>query len=180
MLAPTNWIYTNKVLLVALEREDLLAICLSSFFRAWLEKFTGARLEGRLNLSITESVAKFPLPKNSVGAIGIDAADKLNDEISAWSNDNECGLTNAWNAIHAPDRLDTPITGLRKKLSIIDDQVARAYGYTDLDLKCDFRENPNLPERDRWRFAVSEATRRELLKRLLQLNRTRYEAQELS
>lgn len=44
MLAPTDWIYTNKVLLIGAEREDLFAICISSFFRSWLEAYSGGNL----------------------------------------------------------------------------------------------------------------------------------------
>jgi hypothetical protein len=178
MLAPSNWIYTNKVALIGLTRQDLFAICLSSFFRSWIETFSGGALRGWLTLSISESIVKFPLPKKVLAPAAIKAADQFNQELVGWCKDNGCGLTEAINAIYSPERSDATLNSLRTKLSLIDAAAANAFDWDDLDLTNEFREAPKMAGRPPWRYAVSEKTQRELMVRLLQLNRERYEAQE--
>ncbi len=52
----------------------------------------------------------------------------------------------------------------------MDNTVLSAYGWTDITLAHDFYEVDYLPENDRTRFTISPEARREILKRLLQLN----------
>jgi hypothetical protein len=51
----------------------------------------------------------------------------------------------------------------------MDEAVARAYGWTDLDLGHDFHET-----KQGLRFTISPAARQEVLDRLLELNHQRY------
>ena len=57
--------------------------------------------------------------------------------------------------------------------------MAAAYGWADIDLRHDFYSVPYLPENDRVRFTICEEARLEILRRLSQLNRERYAAEEL-
>jgi hypothetical protein len=59
---------------------------------------------------------------------------------------------------------------LRSLHKEMDETVFKAYGWTDIDLAHDFYEMDYLPENDRIRYTISPAARREILKRLLQLN----------
>jgi hypothetical protein len=52
----------------------------------------------------------------------------------------------------------------------MDDAVLEAYGWTDLNIYNDFYEVDYLPENDRVRFTIHPEARREILKRLLELN----------
>jgi hypothetical protein len=85
------------------------------------------------------------------------------------------GLTALYNRFHTPADREPDIDRLRDLQVQIDQAVARAYGWDDLDLGHDFHEVPYLPENDRVRFTVSEEARIEILDRLSQLNRERYE-----
>ena len=53
--------------------------------------------------------------------------------------------------------------------------VCDAYGWDDLDLGHGFDTVPYLPENDCERFTISEPARIEVLRRLAELNRQRYE-----
>lgn len=68
-----------------------------------------------------------------------------------------------------------PIEDLRALQREMDIAVAHAYGWDDLDLEHGFHEVPYLPENDRVRFTISETARVEVLRRLSDLNRQRYE-----
>lgn len=175
MLAPSNWIYTNQVVLIGVDREDLLAICLSSPFRSWLEAYAGGGLGLTLRLSISESIAKFPLPLEELSQAGIEAAARFNDLAVSWGADHDCGLTEVVNAIHSSTERDGQIVELRSLMQAIDLGVASAYGWNDLDIRCDFHEIAGASGNDRWRYAISEPARIEVLRRLAELNRQRYE-----
>ena len=52
----------------------------------------------------------------------------------------------------------------------MDNAVREAYGWQGIDLRHDFYEVDYLPENDRIRFTIHPDARKEVLKRLLELN----------
>ena len=60
----------------------------------------------------------------------------------------------------------------------MDQVVLNAYGWEDVDLSHNFYEVDYLPENDRVRYTISPDARKEVLKRLLELNHDIHE-QEL-
>ena len=62
------------------------------------------------------------------------------------------------------------IIKLRELHVQMDNDVLSAYGWTDMNLTHDFYEVDYLPENDRIRFTISPNARKEILKRLLDLN----------
>jgi hypothetical protein len=175
MPARSDWIYTNKVLRIEESRSDFHVICLSSLFRGWVEAFSGGKLEGRLQISITESVSKYPLPTLKVSDEGESAAAAFNKLAVQFSSENQCGLTDVMNALHAPTNADTTVVELRRLLATVDAQVVAAYDWTDIDITYDFREFAGGSVNDPWRWALSEETTVELMRRLSELNRQRFE-----
>lgn len=179
VLAPSDWIYTNKVLLIGLERPDLYPICLSSLFRSWVYTYSVRSLgadTNTLTISIREAVSTFPLPANDVSQAGVGAATQFNRLAVEFSAAHGCGLTDVMNAIHSPDNADATITELRRLLSVIDTEVAAAYCWNDLDVTYDFREFDGGSANDKWRWALSADATATLLDRLVGLNRERFEA----
>lgn len=85
------------------------------------------------------------------------------------------GLTEIYNSFHDPSCDDDEVKQLRALHHHMDQAVARAYGWDDLDLGHGFHEVPYLPENDRVRFTISEPARIEVLRRLAELNRQRYD-----
>ena len=175
MLAPANWIFTNQVVLIGIDRGDELAICLSTFFQTWLNKYSGGRLEGRLRLSISESIAKFPLPEMFVDASGVKSAKKFNDMAVQWSKRNDTGMTDMMNAIHDPSNNESEVVLLREILQDIDTAVARAYSWNETDISSSFETQESVASKDRWRFQVSAAAHVDIVGRLVDLNRRRCE-----
>lgn len=65
------------------------------------------------------------------------------------------------------------VAGIQKLRELhvqMDNAVLEAYGWSDIDLRHDFYEVEYLPENDRVRFTIHPDARREILKRLLELN----------
>ena len=79
------------------------------------------------------------------------------------------GLTTTYNRFHNRDERAADIARLRELHVEMDRAVAAAYGWDDLDLDHGFHETAQGV-----RFTISEAARREVLGRLLELNHQRY------
>ena len=80
------------------------------------------------------------------------------------------GLTKTYNRFHGPDEQSADITRLRALHVEMDQAVAAAYGWKDLDLGHGFH-----PTKQGVRYTISEPARRTVLDRLLALNHQRYE-----
>lgn len=73
---------------------------------------------------------------------------------------------------------DEAIQGILKLRELhvrMDEVVLEAFGWTDIQLKHDFYEVDYLPENDRIRFTIHPDARKEILKRLLELNHQYFE-----
>jgi hypothetical protein len=79
------------------------------------------------------------------------------------------GLTKIYNRFHERDEQAEDIARLRKLHVEMDQAVAAAYGWSDLDLGHGFHET-----KQGVRYTVSESARRTLLDKLLELNHLRY------
>ncbi len=82
------------------------------------------------------------------------------------------GLTKTYNRFHDPHEPADDIQQLRELHVEMDNAVAAAYGWGDLDLGHGFHET-----KQGLRYTISEAARREVLGRLLRLNHERYAAE---
>jgi hypothetical protein len=80
------------------------------------------------------------------------------------------GLTKTYNRFHNPDEIAPDIQTLRDLHVEMDNTVAVAYGWDDLELGHGFHAT-----KQGRRFTISEPTRHEVLARLLKLNHERYE-----
>ena len=79
------------------------------------------------------------------------------------------GLTELYNQHHDQECQSEAIRSLREFHTQVDNAVAAAYGWSDLDLGHGFHET-----KQGTRFTISEVARREVLARLLKLNHERY------
>lgn len=82
----------------------------------------------------------------------------------------EEGLTPVYNRFHNADETSADTVRLRELHVKMDNAVAAAYGWDDLDLGHGFRETDFGS-----RFTISEQAERQVLTRLLKLNHERYE-----
>lgn len=137
-----------------------------------------SRLKSDLRYSQTDALEPFAFPEG-FGDSGSDPLDVLGDRLHQARIDvmqaDRIGLTKLYNRFHTETERDLRIEGLRALQREMDTAVAHAYGWDDLDLQHGFHEVPYLPENDRVRFTISESARVEVLRRLSELNRQRYE-----
>ncbi|NJC00213.1 hypothetical protein GGR63_000100 [Xanthomonas sp. 3272] len=175
--AETPNTYIMSANLDVFKNVGLFTICQSSLHEVWARQYS-SKLETRLKYSPGNAFATFALPIRSVH--------KPDDQLDRWGDRlhearievmraDRIGLTKLYNRFHTDTERDSRIEGLRALQREMDTAVACAYGWDDLNLEHGFHEVPYLPENDRVRFTISEAARVEVLRRLSELNRQRYE-----
>lgn len=168
-----RWIYAHRLAVFATDAMAAFAFLASSINEAWARK-NSSSLETRLNYSPSDAFETLPL---------CDFADHHLPEVGARYDirrrslciDLGHGLTDIYNRFHADTDRDPRIEGLRELQREMDTAVTRAYGWQDLDLEHGFHKVSYLPENDRLRFTISKTARVEVLRRLSELNRQRYE-----
>ncbi|WP_409260517.1 Eco57I restriction-modification methylase domain-containing protein [Pseudomonas putida] len=169
---PNDRIFTLDLFVFALSDAGSLALLQSSIHDAWTRKQSSTQ-ETRMRYTATDSFETMPQPatKNALHDIGM----RYSELRSSIMQESELGLTKLYNRFHNKTERDPRIERLRELHREMDAAVARAYDWDDLDLEHGFHEVPYLPVHDRVRFTISESARVEVLHRLSELNRQRYE-----
>ncbi|MDO4905796.1 MAG: ATP phosphoribosyltransferase regulatory subunit [Lautropia sp.] len=157
----------------AFRSEVSFAVCQSVLHEVWARAYS-SRLETRLKYSVGNAFETFPFP----ASLDIDLLMRGGDVHQARADSmiqDAIGLTKLYNRFHSIAVKDPHMEELRSLQREMDVAVARAYGWDDLELQHGFHEVSYLPENDRIRFTISESARIEVLRRLSDLNRQRYE-----
>jgi hypothetical protein len=165
---PSGWIYSNEVYVIPSESRSLFASLQSSLHAAWVLGTTST-LETRIRYTATDSFQTFPLPHLKCDGTLTSVGDRYHHERREIMGGLKVGLTKLYNFFHNKAELVGRIGLLRDLHVEMDNAVAAAYGWSDLDLGHGFHET-----KQGIRFTISEAARREVLARLLKLNHERY------
>ena len=169
-----DWVYSDQVVVFSMDDDADFSVMQSSIHIAYAWKHS-SQLKADMRYTPTDIFETFPFPN-------ADAQSRLRQLGDAYHamrvyimRDEGVGLTKLYNRFHDVDEQDARLEELRDLHRRIDVAVAEAYGWSDLDLEHDFHEVDYLPENDRVRFTISEKARIEVLRRLAQLNKERYE-----
>ncbi|HYD94750.1 MAG TPA: type IIL restriction-modification enzyme MmeI [Noviherbaspirillum sp.] len=170
-------VFSEATVLLSLSRGRDFALLQSSVHAvfAWQH---ASRLKTDLRYSPTDAFDPFPFPdgfhETSDGPLN-NLGDRLHQGRIEVMRADRIGLTKLYNRFHVETERDPRIEELRELQREVDIAVARAYGWDDIDLEHGFHKVPYLPENDRVRYTISEPARVEVLRRLSELNRQRYE-----
>jgi predicted NUDIX family NTP pyrophosphohydrolase len=137
-----------------------------------------------INYSPSDCFETFPFPAclRDEGASGAAAAQREQlEQIGAryhsqrqqLMQERQEGLTKIYNRFHDRSERSADISELRRLHVAMDNAVAAAYGWSDLELGHSFHET-----KQGLRYTISEGARRRILDRLLQLNQERHAASE--
>ncbi|MGA4222314.1 Eco57I restriction-modification methylase domain-containing protein [Ralstonia nicotianae] len=172
-VVPNDVVCSEQCVIFAAANPNAFAALLnSSVGQAWVWQ-QSSRHETRLRFSPSDALETLPFPDElkTLEPFGEKYLKARREVMQA----DRIGLTKLYNHFHTDTERDPRIEELRTLQREMDTTVARAYGWDDLDLDHGFHEVPYLPENDRVRFTVSESARVEVLRRLSELNRQRYE-----
>jgi Eco57I restriction-modification methylase len=87
----------------------------------------------------------------------------------------QIGLTKLFNLENDPTHDHKIIWKIRALNDELTQSVFSAYGWGEIDFELDFFEVPYLPHNDQTRYTIPETARRQVLNRLAELNRQRYQ-----
>jgi len=160
---PASTICTAATYVFLTERYSVFASLQSTIHDIWA-LLHGSTLETRPRYIVGRCFKTYPLVLTDKLEVLGEAYCKFRGELSVR---DRTGLTDLYNCFHNSKETSDDIQKLRELHIEMDNAVAAAYGWTDLDHG--FHET-----KQGVRFTISEAARREVLQRLLKLNHERY------
>ena len=162
----TNIVFSHSLSIIADSTFGLFAVLSSNVHEAWARTYSSYNLS-LLRYTPTDCFETFPLPAlSSLHEIGLQFSEHRKKAMLSRQE----GLTDIYNALHAQTNHAVDVVALREAQKEMDQAVAAAYGWSDLDLGHAFRKT-----KQGERYTLSESARSTLLSRLLALNHHRYE-----
>jgi hypothetical protein len=166
---PIHYVFSHATIVISLESGADIAVLCSHFHEAWVRKYAST-LETRLRYIPTDCFETFPFPPSPFPS-GLDSIGENYHEFRRQIMlTRQEGLTATYNRFHNLKEKASDIARLRELHVEMDNAVAEAYDWSDLDLGHGFHETAQGV-----RYTISEEARREVLRRLLELNHERYE-----
>jgi hypothetical protein len=163
---PTGIVYSHMTVVFKLDDYASFSILNASWHTDWVVEYCSS-LETRLRYLPTDGFETFPFPNSTASLEKI--GEKYYTHRQNIMQTRQEGLTKTYNRFHNPDETAADIQQLRELHIEMDNAVAAAYGWQNLELGHGFHET-----KQGLRFTISETARREVLDRLLELNHQRY------
>lgn len=164
---PTDIVVSEQTVVIADSHDATFATVQSTFHQVFTER-NASSLETRQRYTPSDCFETFPLPDVTEA---LDEAGKRLDEVRrAAMVSREIGLTALAQLIHRPTANESDIQVVREAIVLVDEAVRAAYGWDDLPMEHGF-----YGEGRACRFSASPKARTEMLRRLMRLNRRRYE-----
>lgn len=176
-----GWVYNEKTIVFAFDDDYHFALLQSSLHETWLRRFTST-LRTDINYAPTDCFDTFPFPPPEYqrAASGEQRAEDMPEALQRAAQvggeyhehrrqimlARNLGLTKTYNLFHDPACTDAYIVRLRELHAEMDRAILACYAWDDLDLHHGFYQN----DRGQPRFTISRVSRREILRRLLDLN----------
>ena len=149
-----------------------LALLSSGIHYTWAVA-RASTLETRIRYTPSDVFETLPLP-DVAGSSKLTRLGELLDVTRAQTMmERQLGLTKLYNAVHDSSVSDRDVQRLRDIHEQIDQAVAEAYGWSDLDLTHSFQQT-----RQGCRHTLNLAVQTEVLDRILELNHTLYVREE--
>lgn len=174
-------VFAGKVVVFALSGNAHFSFLNSCFHTEWAEK-TSSRLKGDPAYSLAETFETLPFPRPLLAVrLGKSISPEEESNVAKMTRagtiyhqhrqtlmkDRSVGLTTLYNQFHDRKETSDEICRFRTLHVELDQAVATAYGWTDLNLDHGFHDKG-------FRYTVSEPARRNILDRLLALNHQRH------
>ena len=179
---PKEWVYSHMLIVFAYDDDYHFALLQSAVHEVWVWR-NSSSLESRNRYTPTDCFATFPFPPAEYEQLAAGEW-RLADmppvfqeaaQIGATYHEHrrqimqarQLGLTKTYNLFHNPTCTDADIVELRRLHVALDRIIMACYVWDDLDPQHDFYPN----ERGQIRYTVAPSVQRELVWRLMELNR---------
>ncbi|MFF9758005.1 MULTISPECIES: Eco57I restriction-modification methylase domain-containing protein [Streptomyces] len=162
----TSQVLSDALSVIASSSPAQLAIVSSGLHVAWAWKW-GSSLKGDLRYNPSDVYETFPRPDETSRLHT--AGEVLEATQRAIMAARNIGLTQVYKLVHLQSETTPDVESVRRAQVEVDQAVAEAYGWTDLDLKHGSHTTPQGE-----RFTIAPDVQTEALDRLLELNHARY------
>ena len=176
---PAHMVFANTLAVLPFDTHSAFCTLQSRPHELWA-RFFGSSLEDRLRYTPSDCFETFPFPEHWETHPALEAAGKAYyDFRAALMVRNNEGMTRIYNRFHDPDETDPDIAELRALHTAMDRAVLDAYGWCDSPTDCEFLLDYAIDEEEwgrrkkPYRYRWPDATRDEVLARLLELNAAR-------
>jgi hypothetical protein len=176
---PTGLVYSHKLIVFPFQSSAALCALHARPHEIWA-RFFGSTMKDDAVYTPSDCFETFPFPELWESHPALDAAGKTYYEFrAALMVRNDEGMTKTYNRFHDPEERDPEIAKLRELHAAMDRAVLDAYGWRDLDPKCEFLLDYEIDEEEwgdkkkPWRYRWSDEVQAEVLARLLELNAQR-------
>ncbi|MDM3849194.1 MAG: hypothetical protein PT119_04245 [Aphanizomenon gracile PMC627.10] len=161
-----NIVYAGPHVVIALEKYQSFCLLQCTVHIEWVNSHSST-MKKDVRYAPSDCFETFPFPTSTANLEQI--GEKYYTHRQNIMLTRQEGLTKTYNRFHNPDETNPDIEQLRTLHIEMDNAVAAAYGWEDIELDHDFHET-----KQGIRFTICENARREILDRLLQLNHQRY------
>jgi Eco57I restriction-modification methylase/restriction-modification enzyme MmeI-like protein len=165
-----DWICSEQVVVFAFDDYFHFALLQSNIHEAWVRR-NASTMRTDVRYTPTDCFETFAFPQN-VSVANQARAERVGEDYYQHRQQmmlsRQLGLTRTYNLFHNRDCRDEDVLKLRELHMHMDNVILDCYGWSDFALGHDFHTN----ERGQVRFTISASARRELLRRLLELNLT--------
>jgi hypothetical protein len=165
---PTGWVYDIQVVVFAFDDDFHFALLQSNIHEAWVRR-NASTMRTDIRYTPTDCFDTFPFPQDRAerdeewaGRIGAEYHEHRRQTMLS----HKLGLTKTYNLFNSPECRDKDIERLRTLHKEMDRAVLACYGWQDLSPGHGFHKN----DRGQTRYTVSPEARREINRRLLELN----------
>ena len=167
---PASIVFSDATVVFAFDDYLHFALLQSNIHEAWVRR-NASTMRTDVRYTPTDCFETFAFPQN-VSAAANARAEQVGDDYYQHRQQimlsRQLGLTRTYNLFHNRECQDEDIVKLRELHKQLDNAILDCYGWSDLAPGHDFHAN----ERGQIRFTISPSARRELLRRLLELNLT--------
>jgi uncharacterized protein (DUF433 family) len=169
---PSNWTYSEALIVFLFDKFEIFGLLQSNIHEVWLTKYAST-MKNDVRYIVSDCFETFPFPSNVENILN-EVVLQYIELRNKYKEIYNLGLNKLYRHFHDHNNIEPLIKNLRQLHSKIDDLVLKSYGWSEIDLRHDFYAVDHLPENDRERFTIHPEARKEVLKRLLQLNHERY------
>ncbi|WP_175794799.1 Eco57I restriction-modification methylase domain-containing protein [Burkholderia ambifaria] len=162
VFVPSSYIFDQRLIVFPDDRAATLAILQSSIHELWSTRYA-ATLKEDMSYTPSDCFETFPPPSDSSALESL--GEKYSECRAQLMLSLNIGLTSLYKLFHDPGQMKSDIDDFRRLHVEVDQAVAAAYGWRDLELAHGFHET-----KQGLRYTISESAGREVLQRLLALN----------
>ena len=185
-----KYVYDQRLVIFPLDTFAAFAALQATVHEIW-SRFMGSTLKDDLVYAPSDCFEVFPFPIDFEIDQRFEAAGKAYYEFRArLMIQNYEGLTKTYNRFNDPAETSPDIKSLRELHAAMDRAILDAYGWTDLQTRCEFlldyeeegaEDDSSTSRRKKpWRYRWPDEFRDEVLARLLELNKQRAEEERLA